>query len=278
MAKPDVYYAEVHLGDGRIIARMENMHEIPVDWNLPRHTSSDYELHILIGDGAIIRMDHGKLTVGKDHGVIIPPNTAHGSESEWGVLEHFYIHFSVEGTWLKKAMQRAVQQCYEFTLQPDTLSLAHELLQELVGDGIYRQELLETLLPLAVVKAFRDAGIVIQNSRKRNQDEDQERRNLVEVFFRADLPYGKSEERLARELGLSRRQLTRVLMENYGMNFRQMLLKSRMDHAAWMLKATDMSISSIAEKLKYTSLSAFSQSFRVIHGMTPSQYRKTSTG
>ena len=278
MAKPGVYYAEVRMGDGKIIARMENMLGIPPDWNQSRHTSSDYELHILIGDGATVKLDHGKLAVGKNHGVIIPPNTAHRSESAYGTLEHFYIHFSVEGTWLTEVMQRAVPQCFDFALEQDTLSLTHELLQELVGDGAYRQELLETMLPLTVVKAFRDAGITVRRGRENSKDENRERRSFIEVFFRADLPYGNSEEQLARELGLSRRQLSRVLQENYGMNFRQMLLKTRMDHAAWMLKATDMPISGIAEKLKYTSLSAFSQSFRSIHGMTPTQYRKSMTG
>ena len=109
MARQEVYYAEVRLGDGKIIARLEHLGRIQTEWNRSRHTSSDYELHILIGDGAVLKLDHGKLAVDADRGLLIPPNTPHRSESARGTMEHYFIHFSVEGSWLREALQEAVQ-------------------------------------------------------------------------------------------------------------------------------------------------------------------------
>ena len=124
-----------------------------------------------------------------------------------------------------------------------------------------------------MLRALSDAGIQAGGNAAEVLDEDQERKNIIETFFQPDMPYGMKEEQLAQALGISRRQLTRVLQKYYGMPFRELMLHKRMEHAAWMLCNSKNSIAKIAEYLGYTSLSAFSQAFKSVHGKTPTQYR-----
>ena len=80
-------------------------------------------------------------------------------------------------------------------------------------------------------------------------------------------------EKLAEQLHLSRRQLARVLQQTYGMGFREKLIRTRMDHASWLLRNTQLPVSHIVMKVGYASEAAFFQAFHSRFGTTPRQYR-----
>ena len=79
---------------------------------------------------------------------------------------------------------------------------------------------------------------------------------------------------LAVQMGMSPRQLVRVLQEQLGMTFRQKLLRARMDRAAWLLRTKDMPLEVIIGEVGYASASAFYQVFRKAFSMTPMKYRE----
>lgn len=81
-------------------------------------------------------------------------------------------------------------------------------------------------------------------------------------------------EALAEELHLSRSQLNRFLKEQYGMTFREKLLRTRLDRASWLLRHTEKPVEDIVGAVGYSSESAFFQVFRKHFGMTPEKYRK----
>jgi len=275
MGRPEAYYAELNLRGGRIIMRMRDellLYGVS-SWNLVRHTSADYEIHMIVKGDALLHLDSSDYPVPEQHAIIIAPDLPHSSKSRPGIMTHFYFNFQVEGARLQKHFQSAVKDCTVFHIDEDTIILIEQLLHILSGNSIYRQELIETILPPIMVKALESLGIRYDSASSTPINQEQERRNKIETFFQADMPYGKSEDRLARELGISRRHLARVLQKYYGMNFRELMLSRRMDHAAWMLRNTEDTVTSISERLNYTSLSAFSQAFRAIYGKTPRQYR-----
>lgn len=274
MARPQVYYAELTLRGGKIIMRMQDeLHYGVSAWNIVRHTSPDYELHIIARGSAVLYPDGSEHPVPEQHAVIIAPNIPHYSQSHPGAMTHFYFNFQVEGDRLQKHFQAAVKDCAVFPVDDDTVALLDQQLQILFGDNVFRQELLETLLPHIMVKVIESSGIQFDSTSSTPINQEQERRNIIETYFQANMPYGKTEARLAQELKISRRHLPRILQKYYGMNFRELMLSKRMDHAAWMLRNTEDTINSISERLNYTSLSAFSQAFRTIYGKTPREYR-----
>jgi two-component system, response regulator YesN len=68
--------------------------------------------------------------------------------------------------------------------------------------------------------------------------------------------------------------LSRVFKKEVGVNFSEYLVEYRMNIAKKWLEGTNLKISDIAEKLKYTNTSAFIRTFRRIVGATPGQYRE----
>lgn len=274
MARPPVYYAELNLNGGKLIMRLQDevqkgMH----GWNIARHTSTDYELHVFAEGTGMLQLEHSVHPVPKGHAVIIGPNTPHSSKSLPGNTVHFYLHFQAKGDRLLKLLHNAVADFRVFPVEESTIVLIRQLLEILCGESTYRQELLESLLPPIMLKSLENLGLLPERTMANAVNEDLERKNRIEVFFQSDMPYGDDEDRLAAFLGVSRRQLVRIMQKNYGMTFREMLLQRKMDHAAWMLRHTEDSVTAIAERLNYTSLSAFSQAFRTVHGKTPRQYR-----
>lgn len=68
--------------------------------------------------------------------------------------------------------------------------------------------------------------------------------------------------------------VSKVFRQEVGVNFGDYLLQYRLTIAKQMLVETNMKISDISEKLKYTSSTNFIRSFRKVEGETPGQYRE----
>ena len=80
--------------------------------------------------------------------------------------------------------------------------------------------------------------------------------------------------RLANELGVSARQLRRIIQRHYNTNFKKKQLGDRMERAKMYILNSDMSIEEIADKVGFSSSSYFCKIFKKNTGFTPTQYRK----
>ncbi|WFA17043.1 AraC family transcriptional regulator [Paenibacillus mucilaginosus] len=72
--------------------------------------------------------------------------------------------------------------------------------------------------------------------------------------------------------------LSRVFKKETGVNFSEYLMEYRMKVAKQMLEESNIRISDIADKLRYTNTSAFIRVFRKVVGMTPGKYREQCSG
>ncbi|MCI8551319.1 MAG: AraC family transcriptional regulator [Lachnospiraceae bacterium] len=79
---------------------------------------------------------------------------------------------------------------------------------------------------------------------------------------------------LAGRLGVGCRQTERLLKEHYGKTFLQKKTEARMAAAAIWLSDGNMSISSIAEALGYSSTEHFCAAFKRYYNMTAREYRR----
>lgn len=103
------------------------------------------------------------------------------------------------------------------------------------------------------------------------------RRVLIDGFFRNyDRPL--KAENLAKLIGVSIRQLDRILKSIYGKSFKQLLNFNRMEICKELLTESDMLIKDIALKLGYPSISFFYKTFSKYYGMTPLQYKSSLKG
>lgn len=79
---------------------------------------------------------------------------------------------------------------------------------------------------------------------------------------------------LAREVGLSARQLQRVLKAHYGASFSEKKTEARMRAADLLLETTDLSVARIAEETGYAGAEHFCAEYKKHGGMTAGAYRR----
>ena len=94
------------------------------------------------------------------------------------------------------------------------------------------------------------------------------------VNFQQDLNLGT----VAKELGLSTRQVSRIIRKNYNTTFSEMLGERRLDAAHHLLSHTDLAIAEVVERVNFPSESYFYARFKRRFGQTPLQYRKSLRG
>ena len=82
---------------------------------------------------------------------------------------------------------------------------------------------------------------------------------------------------LAAVAGMSRSTFARDFRASFEMSPMEFVAKTRLHHAADMLRSTEVPIKVIAAAIGYSSRSHFSRAFRSAYGTDPSRFRKTIT-
>jgi AraC-like DNA-binding protein len=82
---------------------------------------------------------------------------------------------------------------------------------------------------------------------------------------------------VARQLGVSPKRLSRVLNQEAGMSFRQLLRNVRVEEAKRMLTSGDFSIKEVAAHVGFSDGHYFSRSFREATGQSASEFRVVSS-
>ena len=274
MNRPVAFYVDIPMKDGTVRCRLtQRLREQYQKWEVLRHSTSDYELHVQIAGSVYVCFDSEKVCMEKGKALLIAPDVSHQPFEPQSPFKRFYIHFSVEGAGLRSGFQRAVRQFKLCDVPGEVASLAENLVEELIGAAPYRKQVIESMLSLLVLKVFRQAEIVVDEPFYPLVDGGLERRNIMESFFQMNMAHPGGEAALAEQLGVSTRQLLRLMQEYYGMSYREKMAQNRMDHAAWLLRTTEEPIIKIAETVGYASEETFRKAFRVNCGMTPKQYR-----
>ena len=213
------------------------------DWNTARHCNANYELHIIL-KGAC------KLDVTSK------------------------IPFSLSEHHLAKSLRQAIPTSMVFGLTPELSQLSYRILEELAGTQAFSADLLPALLTNLMISVFRTLRVCDSAGNSPANMPANWRTDVIDSFFEDNMACYGTEEQLADALHISKRQLARVLLEHYGMNFRQKLLGTRMDHAGWLLRTTRKSIGEICSIVGYNSETTFFKNFKNHYDMTPLQYRK----
>ena len=100
--------------------------------------------------------------------------------------------------------------------------------------------------------------------------EKKSRLTYLEEYFNIHLADpNSSKSDLARELGVSERQLTRILLETYGSNFSAIMQKSRMTLAEAMLGEGGRSLGEVASAVGYFTEESFAKAYRKYYGKSP---------
>ncbi|VHH16171.1 response regulatory protein [Streptococcus pyogenes] len=79
---------------------------------------------------------------------------------------------------------------------------------------------------------------------------------------------------LAQQLGFSPNYLSVLIKKELGMPFQDYLIQERLKKAKLLLLTSNLKIYEIAEQVGFEDMNYFSQRFKQLVGVTPSQYKK----
>lgn len=228
---------------------------------------------------------HGKLTVycgedvyrAEEGGIILPPRYYHYTVPE--EAEGYVMNFSIEPLVPEKpGIFKQVSSCiaqkpFCFQLTDDIRFYAKKVGECLTkGDrdedilhllALLFSSLFHTISPLeskeipAITK--RDSYLVTV--------EDYIARHYCEPIR---LP------ELAAELFLCPRQVSRIIMQEYGCSLSELVNRRRLNVAASLLDSTELSVAEIAASVGYLQESHFYARFRKLYGISPLAFREES--
>ena len=247
-------------------------------WDGGRHSHGEYELHVVLSGKAQLEVgkEQHQLTAGM--AMMIAPGLFHMAKTEPGEIERFAMQIIVPKGVLSESLQKEVPGCRVLPASKHLCQLCSEYYYETAAMNPYQREQQQVLLTQLLISVFRELGVGQSAQKKESTTSPLEREMRVDGFFGQDFSAEAKQEDLAKKLHLSQRQMARFLQKYYGMSFREMLIRARMDHAAWLLRTTDQPIPKIAASVGYKSESAFYKVFFNQYKQTPRQYRQENNG
>ncbi len=229
------------------------------------HTHAYYEMTLYEPFDGNAYINGKKLPINKITAVLHSPSNFHRTE----VLSQSksrYITVGFDGSILPK--NTAPRDTFIITdLKPDDLlcGLYREMLEN-IGDKAYMNSLIATTVAVFLKKGVRSSRQEISGGYKLAvkaleilNERFEERINLSLV---------------ACELSITPQYLSKIFIENTGMNFSEYLNNIRIRHAETLITKTDKNVTQICFESGFNDFSHFLRCFKSAFGISPKQYRK----
>lgn len=248
------------------------------------HYHPCFEFHY-VTEGEVVYLCQGNvLTLRCGDLLIIPPRMYHKaiSSPSKGKKISFALDIPISGTTLdtKKKYLCDVFSCDR------AMSVS-------LGDGLVKDEIMR----LSELASIKDQGYVEREKIRAaahsftvnlydflseeahrvndvQNDSDLSREYEIDTFMALNFTSGATMEALAEQLHVSVRQAHRIIKKSYGKTYREKAAEIRLEIALGFLRATDKSISEIAEELGYSSSSSFTTFIKNETGKTPTAIRR----
>ena len=248
------------------------------------HEHPSFEVQICCSGEYIVETGKKKELVLKTGEVcVIPPMCYHKTAYFTHDAEKYAFKFMFKG---KK--ESLVEEHFNRLTEPvvvgnsgEFVSIIRKLDEEMNSQRIACDDMLEALIKEFYITLIRIvcADMEPQSEIKGNlalgkTDTESARSRKLELYFDKNYMNDVTAADLAEALGLSVRQLNRILNKTYQMSFREKLIDLRLHKAESKLLSTKTSVEQISYEVGYLSPSGFSIAFKKKYGMTPADYRR----
>lgn len=257
---------------------------IPViaSWNVQgseAHQHSEMEISVAIrGQGRYFIKDTA-YDLQPGYGIIVPGNTVHyGIRDERRSLLRVVLIFAPSFLASRPAAMDALEKlrdCTIFALDSTETSNA-ELLFRNVEDEIFAKrdgwrDVVACELEHFLLIVNRGASTGINKAKIPNPI-------VKDVISHINETYAQKQciEDIARKCCVSPSSLRRTFKRETGFGVKEFIIRIRINAAKKLLESSDAKVASVAYTVGYDSLSAFNREFRLVTGVSPSDYRRFS--
>lgn len=178
-------------------------------------------------------------------------------------LEFYWIHFDSHGiNELYSSMDKHFINVRDRTL---TENLFNSLFSVFAKGGQPREATINKTITDILTLFFEDESVSTTNTQK---FED------IINYINNNIDQKISNATLAKMVNMSEFHFIRSFKKEMGMSPHEFILKSRVNTASFLLKATSLTLSDITYKCGYANEAAFSNSFKAFTGTTPHKFRQ----
>ncbi len=262
-------------------APMAEMSEETSDRAFYIHKHSFYELHILLESGCTIRAGGALYAPEKDQFCLIAPGVNHTPKRNEDRFRRVCVSFEILpkpgkiGRWLQEQTR---SRPVWLGSAKGMLETVEKLQAESDARGPFSDAYIQAQLTVLMLQLVRVMEPQKAAERSSPADLDKNRSILIDMFFNDNYYLPAGEEVLAQRLGVSRRQLDRILKKLYGKGYQEKVLEIRLEVACDLLQHSGKSIREISEGVGYSTPSNFTAFFKNAAGVTPTQYRRQHKG
>jgi len=233
------------------------------------HTHFTYEVFFVVS-GTLTLMTQAEQSVYERSVVIIPPRIHHVSIRDG---ESYCLLFSFDGeSTIARWLERGV--CV-LPLSDETVFYIRQLTEKTLARTDADEQAAQYLASLIFFDIFRT---VKPDGRRANSRKNRTAQHIgaIDEFINRNLDQKLTLEDLSAAIHLSKKQISRIIRQEYHCSFPSLLNSKRLANAVLLLKSTDMSIEQIIAATFCNSPNYFYAVFREAYGMSPLQYRKES--
>ncbi len=249
-----------------------------------QHRHSLFEMQYVTQGQCTVKIDRQVCAQSEGEVFLIAPGIYHSQKSCTSPFEKMCIIFEVPAppqvsSSSAKELFLALSTSKFFSCSAQDMASVFAALKQALEDwdtkvcGIDEIRVLTELLILRLIQ---------HRSAPESETDDggyahEQRAYIIDEFFNRNFHLNDGDEALAQTLGVSVRQLNRILKSLYGCNFREKLKEIRLEVATDLL-AAGRSITEISEITGYSCPANFSTFIKNATGKTPSQLRQSFSG
>ena len=228
------------------------------------HQHSFYELFYVPHDSITI-VTESETAIYNEKAVIIPPRYNHFIKT-FG--QGYCFTFAVEG---ESSMPLCTDRISAFDIS-SVSDFYMERLAALIECGRIGEEAVH-LCALFFISLFEGAIL----GEEKDSTSNMKYRSYVSILDTYISKHYTEQIRIddvANELHLCSKQVSRIIIKEYGMPLSKVVHRRRLSIACMLLKSTALSVSQISESVGYEYENYFFRMFKDVYGMTPAEYRE----
>ena len=235
------------------------------------HNHSRYELHA-VAEGKIVLEfeDRSSVCLQKGDCLVIPPQIYHLRRIQEGAMGCFTMFINSS-----KGAPLHFSDICSLTATQEIIRIFRCLEHEFQNRRIGSELMLQSLSAQLLVLVLRELATPVNTHNPSAQITEQKRDDLMDNYFATHYGQDIGTQDLAQRLGVTPRQLSRIMQKRYGKTFCQHLLEIRLYHARNYLVTTELPLYRIAILCGFANQSSFATAFRKRMGCSPTQYRKS---
>lgn len=253
------------------------------DTHVSQHIHYDIETHFILAGGYRLITPQQEYTLEKDSVCMIPKGLSHQiiRAEEDSDIFNMLVSLHPRGSGVRS---KAVTQLWNGVSQVQIFPDSHRICQHIrdfcgacQNTGDINEHIKQSLMTLVFCLVTEKLSQRFPNRSRMAKvcdlpydgawfDAD------LENFIMCNYKQKLSREAVAKHLGISAAQLSRIIQRNYGTNYSQLMTRLRMADAEKMLK-TNVPIAEIAKSLGYTTYNGFAAAFKKHFGTSPEQMR-----